>query len=268
VGDTIRTVELGLRGKRALVTAASKGLGRAVAEALLEEGCRVCISSRDAGRIDTAAREMAADGGEVHARAADISDPNECDDLFNWTVETLGGLDVLINNTGGPPPGGVLELDEAQWHQAFDSILMSALRLSRAAIPVMRQGGGGSIVNLASLTVKQPIDGLALSNAFRPALVGMAKTLSREAAPEVRVNNIATEHILTDRIRDIAGRIWRAEGESAEETIERKGHEVPLGRYGTPQELANAVVFLASDAASYITGVTLAVDGGLDRGLY
>jgi len=133
---------------------------------------------------------------------------------------------------------------------------------------VMRRGGGGSIVNLASLSAKQPIDGLALSNAFRPALVGMSKTLAREAAPEVRVNSIATEHILTDRIRDVAERIWGREGESVEATIERKSQEVPLGRYGTPKELANAAVFLASDAASYITGVTLAVDGGLDRGLF
>jgi 3-oxoacyl-[acyl-carrier protein] reductase len=145
---------------------------------------------------------------------------------------------------------------------------MSAIRLSRTAIPVMRAGGGGSIVNLASLSGKQPIDGLALSNAFRPALIGMAKTLSREAGPEVRVNNIATEHILTDRIRDLATRIWGREGESPEETIQRMASAVPLQRYGTPEELANAVVFLASDAASYITGVTLAVDGGLDRGLF
>jgi 3-oxoacyl-[acyl-carrier protein] reductase len=261
-------VELGLRGKRALVTAASKGLGRAVAEALAAEGCTVCVSSRDPRAIAALAQEIQKRGGKASAKAADISDAAACADLFEWAVAEMGGLDILINNTGGPPTGGVLELSDPQWQQAFDGILMSALRLSRAAIPVMRRGGGGSIVNLASLSAKQPIDGIALSNAFRPALVGMAKTLAREAAPEVRVNNIATEHILTDRIRDVAGRIWAIEGETVEETIERKGHEVPLGRYGTPRELANAVVFLASDAASYITGVTLAVDGGLDRGLF
>lgn len=258
-------MELGLRGKRALVTAASKGLGRAVAEGLVAEGCVVCISSRDPKAIATAAHDM---GGNVKARAADLADATACDQLFDWAVAEMGGLDILINNTGGPPPGGVLELPDTEWRHAFDSIFMSALRLSRTAIPVMRRGGGGSIVNLASLTAKQPIDGLALSNAFRPALVGMSKTLAREAAPEVRVNSIATEHILTDRIRDVAGTIWALEGESLNEAVERKGREVPLGRYGTPKELANAVVFLASDAASYITGVTLAVDGGLDRGLY
>ena len=258
-------MDLGLAGKRALVTAASKGLGRAVAESLAAEGCVVCISSRDPKAIAATARAI---GGGVKFKAADISDASDCDELFNWAVGEMGGLDVLVNNTGGPPTGGVLEVPDTEWRRAFDSILMSALRLSRSAIPVMRRGGGGSIVNLASLSAKQPIDGIALSNAFRPALIGMSKTLAREAAPEVRVNSIATEHILTDRIRDVAGKVWAREGESVEDTIERKGHEVPLGRYGTPRELANAVVFLASDAASYITGVTLAVDGGLDRGLF
>jgi 3-oxoacyl-[acyl-carrier protein] reductase len=261
-------VQLGLTGKRALVTAASKGLGRAVAEALLAEGCRVCVSSSNAARIGAAAAEMASIGGEVHARAADVAVASDLRELFTWTVQTLGGLDILVNNTVGPRAGDVLELDESEWYRAFDTILMSALRLSRAAIPVMRQTGGGSIVNLASLSAKQPIDGVALSNAFRPALVGMAKTLSREAAPEVRVNSIATEHILTDRIRELAQRLWGREGAPSEDTVERVGREVPLGRYGTPRELANAVVFLCSDAASYITGVTLAVDGGLDRGLF
>lgn len=261
-------MELGLNGKRALVTAASKGLGRAVAEALLNEGCRVCISSSSAPRIEAAAQAMARTDAEVHARAADLASADDCAALFDWTASTLGGIDILVNNTVGPPPGGVLETDDAKWQQAFESILMSALRLSRAAIPVMRHGRGGAIVNLASLSAKQPIDGIALSNAFRPALVGMAKTLAREAAPEVRVNNVATEHILTDRIRDIAARVWRRDGESVDDTVERMGREVPLQRYGTPQELAGAVVFLCSDAASYITGVTLAVDGGLDRGLF
>ena len=261
-------MELGLAGKRALVTAASKGLGHAVAAALLAEGCRVCINSRDDERIHAAARELSRDGGEVHPLAADVGREEDCRRVFDWTIETLGGLDILVNNTGGPPAGDVLALNDVAWQGAFDSIFMSALRLSRLAIPVMQRAGKGSIVNLASLSGKQPIDGIALSNALRPALIGMAKTLSREAAPEVRVNNIATEHILTDRIRDLAGRLWRREDETQDATVERMSREVPLRRYGTPQELANAVVFLASDAASYITGVTLAVDGGLDRGLF
>ena len=258
-------MDLGLAGKRALVTAASKGLGRAVAEGLTAEGCVVCISSRDPAAIAATARAI---GPNVKAMAADVADERQSAELFEWAVAEMGGLEILINNTGGPPTGGVLEVPDAEWRRAFDSIFMSALRLSRLAIPVMRRGGGGSIVNLASLSAKQPIDGIALSNAFRPALIGMSKTLAREAAPEVRVNSIATEHILTDRIKEVARSVWRQQGESVEETIERKGHEVPLGRYGTPTELANAVVFLASDAASYITGVTLAVDGGLDRGLF
>ena len=204
----------------------------------------------------------------MYALAADLGRYDECDRLFAWATSTLGGLDIVVNNTVGPPTGGALDVSDDQWRESFDLIFMSALRLSRAAIPVMRKGGGGSIVNLASLTAKQPIDGIALSNALRPALVGMAKTLSREAAPEVRVNNIATEHILTDRIRDIAERIWRQGDESVDQTLRRMALTVPMGRYGTPQELASAVVFLASDAASYTTGVTLAVDGGLDRGLF
>jgi 3-oxoacyl-[acyl-carrier protein] reductase len=223
-------MELGLRGKRALVTAASRGLGRAVAESLLAEGCRVCVTSSSEPSIEAAAREMANAGGEVHALAADLGRDDECDRLFAWATSTLGGLDILVNNTVGPPTGGVLEVSDDQWRESFDLIFMSALRLSRAAIPVMWEGGGGSIVNLASLTAKQPIDGIALSNALRPALVGMAKTLSRGAAPEVRVNNIATEHILTDRIRDIAERIWRQGDESVDDTLWRMALTVPLGR--------------------------------------
>ncbi|MDQ6748708.1 MAG: SDR family oxidoreductase [Candidatus Dormibacteraeota bacterium] len=260
-------METGLRGKRALVTAASKGLGKAVASALLAEGCRVVISSSNAARIRASAAELAA-GGEVHAVTADLAQPDECADLVDAAVHTLGGLDVVINNAGGPPTGTFESIDEAQWRHAFDTLLMSCVRISRAALPSLRTDGGGAIVNLTSLTAKQPIDGLLLSNAFRPAIVGMAKTLSREAAPDVRVNNIATEHILTDRIREIAA--FRAERNARplNEELEAWGREAPLGRFGTPEEFAAAVVFLAGDCSSYITGVTLAVDGGQDRGLY
>ena len=260
-------MELGLTGKRALVTAASKGLGKAVAAALLAEGCRVAISSSDEGRIQAAALELGASGGEVHAMAADMAQPDECAELVDWSIHTLGGLDILVNNAGGPPPGSFADTDEARWRHAFDSLLMSCVRVTRGALPALRDGGG-SVVNLTSLTAKQPIDHLLLSNAFRPAIIGMAKTLSREAAPDVRVNNIATEHILTDRIRQIAA--FRAEqnGGTVDSELETWGREAPMRRFGTPEELARAAVFLASDAASYITGVTLAVDGGLDRGLF
>ncbi|MFN2462849.1 MAG: SDR family oxidoreductase [Candidatus Dormibacteria bacterium] len=260
-------MELGLNGKRALVTAASKGLGRAVAEALLAEGCRVAICSSDDSRIQATATDLRRGGGQVLAMAADIAQPDECADLVDWAIEGLGGLDILVNNAGGPPPGSFADTDEARWRHAFDSLLMSCVRITRGALPALRDGGG-SVVNLTSLTAKQPIDGLLLSNAFRPAIVGMAKTLAREAAPDVRVNNIATEHILTDRIRDIAGFRVAASGRTLEAELEAWGAETVMRRFGTPQELANAAVFLASDAASYITGVTLAVDGGLDRGLY
>ena len=157
---------------QARVTAASRGLGRAVTESLLAEDCRVCVTSSSEPSIEAAAHELANAGGEVHALAADLGRDDECERLFAWARSTLGGLDILVNNTVGPPTGGVLEVSDDQWRESFDLIFMSALRLSRTAIPVMREGGGGSIVNLASLTAKQPIDGIALSNALRPALVG------------------------------------------------------------------------------------------------
>jgi len=249
------------------VTAASKGLGYAVAEALLKEGCRVAISSSNQQRIEAAAERLSTHG-EVIAMAADLAQPDECADLVDWALHQLGGLEVLVNNAGGPPPGSFEALDEAQWRHAFDSVLMSAVRVTRAALPALKVDPGGAVVNLTSLAAKQPIDLLLLSNAFRPAVLGMAKTLSREAAPVVRVNNIATEHILTDRIRQVGAIRAEASGRGLDEELEAWGREVPMGRFGTPQELANAVVFLAGDAASYITGVTLAVDGGLDRGLF
>ena len=260
-------MDLGLTGKRALVTAASKGLGYAVAERLLAEGCRIAISSSDDGRIQAAAERLRAGGGEVIAMAADLAQPDECADMVDWAIHRLDGLDILINNAGGPPPGSFEETDEARWRHAFDSLLMSCVRVTRGALPALRDGGG-AVVNLTSLTAKQPIDGLLLSNAFRPAILGMAKTLSREAAPDVRVNNIATEHILTDRIREIAAFRATSSGRTVEEELRVWGEETVMRRFGTPQELAAAAVFLASDAASYITGTTLAVDGGLDRGLF
>jgi 3-oxoacyl-[acyl-carrier protein] reductase len=260
-------VELGLNGKRALVTAASKGLGRAIAAALLAEGCRLVISSSDDSRIQAAALELRADGREVHAMAADVSQPDEVAELVDFALHQLGGLDILVCNAGGPPPGTLEALDEAQWRHAFDLLLMSAVRLSRAAMPALKEGGG-VILNLSSSTVREPIDGLILSNSLRAAVTGMAKTISREAAPMVRVNNIATGVVLTDRIRQLAAFNAAGAGTTEDEALEAMAKVIPLGRLGRPEELAAAAVFLCSDAASYITGVTLAIDGGSARSLF
>jgi 3-oxoacyl-[acyl-carrier protein] reductase len=261
-------METGLRGRRALVTAASKGLGFASARALAAEGCRVAMSSSDGQHLAAAAQALAHDGHEVHVKVANIRDADQCHALIDWAVATLGGLDVLVNNTRGPIFGRVAELDDAAWQNAFDLVLMSAVRLTRAALPALRRDGGGAIVNLTSIAAHQPVNNLVLSNALRPAVVAMGKTLAKEAAPEVRVNSILTGRFETDRIieenRDEASRL----GIDIEEVRVRSFRNIPLGRYGRPDELAAAVVFLAGDASSFITGTTLSVDGGEYPGLF
>ena len=250
------------------MTAASKGLGYAVAEALLTEGCRVAICSSSQQRIEAAAERLSPHG-EVIAMAADLAQPDECADLVDWALHTLGGLDVLVNNAGGPPPGTFESLDEAQWRHAFDSLLMSAVRITRAALPALKEDPGGAVVNLTSLTAKQPIDMLLLSNAFRPAILGMAKTLSREAAPEVRVNNIATEHILTDRIRQLAGVRAEAKGTTLDAELESSGRRClwagsgPRRSWPTPPSSSPATPPATSPASPWRW--TAASTGGSSR---
>lgn len=249
------------------MTGASKGLGYAVAEALLAEGSVVAICSHDAARIEAAATMLRARGGKVHGLVADVSQPDECADLVQWAVDQMGGLDVLVTNAGGPPSGRFDELDEAAWRRAFDLTLMSVVRLSRDALPALRESGHGAIVNLTSISVKNPIEGLVLSNSLRAGVTGMARTLSREAAPAVRVNNIATGWIATDRTVELGNARARATGMDLDQVMEAQVAAIPIGRLGRPEELAAAAVFLAGDCASFITGVTLTVDGGQDRGL-
>jgi 3-oxoacyl-[acyl-carrier protein] reductase len=261
-------VETGLRGRRALVTAASKGLGFASARALAAEGCRVAISSHNADHLQVAVAAWEKEGNRVDARVADLRNANECTTLMEWAVTTLGGLDVLVNNCGGPTFGTVEGLDDAAWGEAFNLVLMSAVRLSRAALPALRKGGQGAIVNLTSIAAHQPIDNLVLSNALRPAVVAMGKTLAKEAAPEVRVNSILTGFIETDRVLDENRHQAQRLGVDIAEIRKKSVQQIPLRRYGRPAELAMAVVFLAGDAASFITGATLAVDGGQYPGLF
>jgi 3-oxoacyl-[acyl-carrier protein] reductase len=261
-------METGLRGRRALVTAASKGLGFASARALAAEGCRVAMSSHDSQHLEAAAQALRREGHEVDSKVADLRDADQCRALIDWAVATLGGLDVLVNNTRGPIFGRVAELDDIAWRDAFDLVLMSAVRLTRAALPALRRDGGGAIVNLTSIAAHLPVNNLVLSNALRPAVVAMGKTLAKEAAPEVRVNSILTGRFETDRIieenRDEASRLRI----DIEEVRTRSFRNIPLGRYGRPDELAAAVVFLAGDASSFMTGTTLSVDGGEYPGLF
>ena len=179
-----------------------------------------------------------------------------------WVETELGGLDVLVNNTRGPALGVVEDLTDDEWEHAFQLVLMSAVRLSRRALPLLRQSGAGAVVNLTSIAAHLPLEKLALSNALRPGVVAIGKTLAREAAPSVRVNSILTGRFATDRI--LEENKYRASdlGLTPEEVATMSVERIPLGRYGDPAELAAAVVFLASDAASFITGATLAVDGG------
>ncbi len=261
-------METGLAGRRALVTAASKGLGLASARALVAEGCKVAISSSDGGRIQRAAEELSGSGGQVIARVADLRNAADCADLITWAIAGLGGLDVLVNNTRGPVLGTVEGLEDGAWRDAFELVLMSAVRLSRLALPALREGGHGSIVNLTSIAAHQPIDNLVLSNSLRPAVVGLGKTLAKEASPAVRVNSILTGRFATDRIIE-ESRYRAAElGVSEAEVTARSIRGIPLQRYGRPSELADAVVFLAGDCSSFVTGATLAVDGGEYTGLF
>jgi 3-oxoacyl-[acyl-carrier protein] reductase len=249
------------------VTAASRGLGFATARALAAEGSRLVISSHDEQRIQAAALALREEGHDVVARAADVSQADQCRDLVEWATTTLGGLDVLVNNTRGPTFGTVAELDDQAWTDAFNLVLMSAVRMTRASLPALRRARG-AIVNLTSIAAHQPVDNLVLSNALRPAVVAMGKTLAKEAAPEVRVNSILTGRFETDRIVEENRHQAATLGIDLEEVTARSIRNIPLGRYGRPEELAAAVVFLAGDSASFITGTTLAVDGGEYGGLF
>jgi len=241
-------VDLGLNDRRAVVTAASKGLGRACAETLIAEGARVFISSRDP---DAAANEIGAAG----RLASDVSKPGEPERLIEAATATLGGLDILIVNAGGPPLGTFQDASLTAWEGAFQLTLMSAVRLVQAALPHLKRSDQARIVFIGSIVVRQPIGNLALSNALRAGVSGLAKTLSLELAGErITVNTVAAASILTDRIRHLTG--------GSEDALKDMADRQPMRRMGTPQEFAAACVFLCSRQAAYITGQTLGVDGG------
>ncbi len=263
-------MDLGLTGKVALVAAASKGLGRASAAALAAEGANVVITARNRTELEQTAQEIRqASNSNVLAYPMDLHHPEEITALVDRTIATFGGIDILVNNTGGPPVGTFETLSDEQWQDAFELILLSAVRLIRAVLPSMKQRPGGRIIQIVSSSVKQPIQGLLLSNALRPGVVGLAKTLSVELAPyQITVNNVSPGRILTDRLRQTTGLQSRLkQGMSEEEAFRDMSKDIPLKRIGRPEELAALVAFLASQQAGYITGTTIQVDGGLIQGL-
>ena len=252
----------------ALVCAASKGLGRASAEALARDGFRVAICARGIGALQTTADALTAAGAEVLAIPADLSRAGDAQRVVDATVQHFGGLDVMVTNTGGPPSGPFMTLDEQSWSEAIDALLLSVVRLCRAAIPHMQARGGGRIIHVTSISVKQPIQGLVLSNALRAAVTSLAKTLSIELAPHnILVNCVAPGYTRTDRVVELAEQAAGREGTTTDVVQQRTIAGIPLGRMGEPKEFGEVVAFLASPAASYVTGVTIPVDGGWTRGL-
>jgi 3-oxoacyl-[acyl-carrier protein] reductase len=252
-------MDLGLRGRAAFVAASSKGMGRATADQFAAEGADVGMCARTAPALEAAAASVRAHGGRVVATVADLSNAEQTKTAVERTVAELGRLDALVVNAGGPSRAGFGDLADDDWEVAIQLTLMSAVHLVRAALPALRESDAASIVFIASTSVKQPISGLTLSNSIRGAVNGLAKTLSNELAPHIRVNSILPGSIRTDRQVEIA----QAAGVTdLDAYFANVGRNTPLARIGESDEIAKAAVFLCSPAASFITGVALAVDGG------
>lgn len=252
----------------ALVCAASKGLGRASAEALARDGARIAICSRGGAALAEAEAALRQAGAEVLAIEADLRNRDDIARVVQRTVDTFGALDILVTNTGGPPSGPFMSTTDETWEDAIALLLLSVVRLCRAAIPHMQARGGGRIIHVTSISARQPVDGLVLSNTLRAGVTGLSKTLASELAPfNILVNCVAPGYTRTDRVVDLAKAAAAREGISAEAVERRTEQTIPLGRMGEPREFGEVVAFLASPAASYVTGATIPVDGGWIRGL-
>jgi 3-oxoacyl-[acyl-carrier protein] reductase len=261
-------MDLGIRGKTALVTAASKGIGKAVAEMLASEGCRVAICSRSKSNLESTANEIRRRyDTEVTWCVCDLNKARDIENTYNIVKKEFGSIDILVNNCGGPVAGGFREVKDDDWQDAFEQILLSTVKFSNLIVPDMILREWGRIINITSVSVKQPIDSLVLSNSFRSGVVAFAKTLSNEIAGyNITVNNIAPGYTLTSRLYDLAVHRAKTSSLSHEEVLSEMVKNVPLARLARPEEIAALAVFLASYQASYITGTTIPVDGGIIKG--
>jgi len=263
-------MDLGLKDKCAFIAGSSRGLGYATALTLAREGCKVAINSRDEEKVNAAAEKITNETGtDAYGVAGNVGEPSAADHLIKSAVESLGGLDILITNAGGPPSGSFEIFDEDSWQKAVDTSFMSHVRLIRAALPHLRKSDSPSVLTMTSYTVRQPLPNLVLSNSIRAATVGLTKSLALELGREnIRFNSILPGWTETERVIDLMAFRARNNNTTVEAETSKQTAEIPLGRMGRPQEFANAAVFMVSPAASYIHGVALAVDGGIIKGTF
>lgn len=256
-------MELGLNGKTALVVASSQGLGKAIASSLVSEGVNVMLASRNEEQLESVKHELAAlEKGKVSHIRCDITNPADIRKMVEKTKAEFGRLDILINNAGGPPAGSFEEMTDEHWQNAFELNLLSYIRIIREALPLLKVNGG-KIINIASSSIKEPIPGLILSNTFRTGIVGLSKTLASELAPfNILINTVGPGRIATDRVKHLDEVNASKTGIPREEIENLEKKTIPLQRYGRPEEFANVVTFLVSDANSYMTGSSFLVDGG------
>ncbi|HXF25609.1 MAG TPA: SDR family oxidoreductase [Gemmatimonadaceae bacterium] len=262
-------MDLGIRDKVALVTASSRGLGRAVAEELAAGGANLVLCARSQSSLDETVRAITSSSGvKVISIVADISDPAAVERVWNCARDEFGRVDILVNNAGGPPAGPFEAHPPSVWTDAWRLTFESAVNMTRSVLPGMKQRLWGRIINITSIAVKQPVDGLILSNSVRAAVTGFARTLANEVATYgVTVNNVMPGYTLTDRIADLAESNATRRGTTAEAEIAAMESQIPMRRLGTPREFAAMVAFLASERASYTTGASIPVDGGWIRSL-
>ncbi len=263
-------MDLGLKDRVAIVAASSQGLGKAVALGLAREGAKLAICSRSESNINRAAEEIRQETGvEVLARPVDVTDYDQVRSFISETDDRFGRVDICVANAGGPPAKPFAETTVEDWRAEVDLNLMSTLYFVREVLPLMQKRKWGRVITITSSSVKQPVDNLVLSNSVRSAVSGLMKTLSNEYGKDnILVTNVCPGYTLTARLDELSGRLAKAEGVDSSEIRQRWARQIPLGRLGRPEEFANMVVFLASERASYITGVSIAIDGGAIKGIY
>jgi 3-oxoacyl-[acyl-carrier protein] reductase len=262
-------MDYGLKNKVALVAASSRGLGKAVAWALAREGTKLVICARNKKTLEETADEILMETGvTVFPLAMDLSDPERIDWLVAETMDLFGKVDILVTNAGGPPSGSLYELDDNQWKKSIDLTLMSVIRLTKSVIPAMKEQNWGRIIHLASITVKQPVPGMLLSNTIRPAVIGFSKSIAEEVAGyQITVNAVCPGHFSTNRLKELMENKARQSKLSVKQIEKELIDQVPLRRIGNPEEFGQLVAFLASEKAGYLTGATIQIDGGYVKGI-